>query len=265
MKDYIKDLSNRKLELSTAIKAAETYLKHAPEGKIRVTRGGTGYTDFFHVTSESGPNGQYIKKQNTYLTESLIQKEYAAQFLKCAKRELLMIDKYLKYICNSSPENAIKKLNVNKRKMVKPYLLDDIAFAEKWLSQSYITSSAFPEKKKFPTKKGDMVRSKSEAMIADVYYELGIPYRYECQLKLKDGKIKSPDFTILDVKRRRLVYHEHMGRLDKEDYRTSNLTKISDYMSNGINSCNNLLLTFESEEVAFNIMDFRNMVKELFL
>ena len=34
-----------------------------------------------------------------------------------------------------------------------------------------------PEEKKFATKRGELVRSKSEAMIADCYYELGIPYK----------------------------------------------------------------------------------------
>ena len=44
------------------------------------------------------------------------------------------------------------------------------------------------EEKVYITKKGDYVRSKSEVLLADMYYELGIPYRYEAQLCLKNGK-----------------------------------------------------------------------------
>ena len=58
----------------------------------------------------------------------------------------------------------------------------------------------------YPTKKDENVRSKSEVMIADMYYELGIPYRYEAQLLLKNGKKKYPDFTLLKTKTRQIVF-----------------------------------------------------------
>ena len=52
----------------------------------------------------------------------------------------------------------------------------------------------------YETKKNELVRTKSEMMLADMYYELGIPYRYEAQLLLKNGKKKYPDFTLLKTK-----------------------------------------------------------------
>ena len=40
---------------------------------------------------------------------------------------------------------------------------------------------------------------------------LSIPYKYECPLQLSNGMIIYPDFTVLDVKRRKVWYWEHRG------------------------------------------------------
>ncbi len=98
-----------------------------------------------------------------------------------------------------------------------------------------------------------------------MYYEMGIPYRYECALLLSNGKTKFPDFTVLDTKRRRIVYHEHMGCLDEERYRKENLGKLSDYRKSGIYTGKNLLLTFEGAGCPFNITDIKKSTTEMFL
>ena len=43
---------------------------------------------------------------------------------------------------------------------------------------------------------GDMVRSKSEVIIANMFFEREIDFRYECPLIAEDGSMYLPDFTI---------------------------------------------------------------------
>jgi hypothetical protein len=43
---------------------------------------------------------------------------------------------------------------------------------------------------------GDMVRSKSELVIANLLHERGVPFRYEMLLLASDGTMYLPDFTI---------------------------------------------------------------------
>ncbi|WP_026521189.1 hypothetical protein [Butyrivibrio sp. VCB2001] len=100
--------------------------------------------------------------------------------------------------------------------------------------------------------------------MADMYYDLGIPYRYECKLVLKDGRAKYPDFTLLDVKRRRVIYHEHLGILEDDEYRAKNFIKLNDYSKSGIYFGKNLLMTFETEYCPLNIKDIRENVMEMF-
>ncbi|MEV4296033.1 AAA family ATPase [Microbispora rosea] len=64
---------------------------------------------------------------------------------------------------------------------------------------------------------GEMVRSKSEVIVANILRNLGVDYRYEETLTMPDGSWRSPDFTIR-IPERPTIYWEHLGVLNKPDY-----------------------------------------------
>lgn len=66
------------------------------------------------------------------------------------------------------------------------------------------------------TLSGDLVRSKSEVIIANILYQSKIPFTYEARLVAPDGQGRAPDFTIRW--RGKTYYWEHLGILDLEDY-----------------------------------------------
>ena len=69
------------------------------------------------------------------------------------------------------------------------------------------------------TKRGDLVRSKSEVIIANELLAQGIDrYEYEAPLPLTDGKTRYPDFTIVDDDTGARYYWEHLGLLHNPDY-----------------------------------------------
>ena len=55
-----------------------------------------------------------------------------------------------------------------------------------------------------------------------------------------------PDFTILDVKNRRVIYWEHRGMMDASDYVKNAVRKNKNYLKNGIVTGVNLVITEES-------------------
>ena len=63
---------------------------------------------------------------------------------------------------------------------------------------------------------GDMLRSKSEVIIANLLHSREIPFRYEEPLFAPDGTLRLPDFTI--VSKGRTFYWEHLGLLDQSRY-----------------------------------------------
>ncbi|UXN05111.1 AAA family ATPase [Bartonella sp. HY406] len=63
---------------------------------------------------------------------------------------------------------------------------------------------------------GDMVRSKSEVIIANLLHQAGIPFTYEEQLIAGDGTSYLPDFTL--TIRGDKFYWEHWGMMNDEAY-----------------------------------------------
>jgi exodeoxyribonuclease V alpha subunit len=63
---------------------------------------------------------------------------------------------------------------------------------------------------------GDMVRSKSEVIIANMLHERGIKFYYEKPLFASDGTMYLPDFTI--IWNGEEVYWEHVGKLTDPKY-----------------------------------------------
>ncbi len=70
---------------------------------------------------------------------------------------------------------------------------------------------------------GDMVRSKSEVIIANLLHERDIPFEYELPLYAPDGTFYLPDFTV--KVRGQTWFWEHLGRMDLQKYRDHWATK----------------------------------------
>jgi hypothetical protein len=84
------------------------------------------------------------------------------------------------------------------------------------------------------TERGDLVRSKSELVIAEKLHARGIEYAYEQPLSLGQGRMRYPDFTIADHARGVIFYWEHLGLLDDPGYRARWDRKRAEYLTAGI-------------------------------
>lgn len=128
--------------------------------------------------------------------------------------------------------------------------MDRILFSTKqheWLNQPYERNPAYPEELKFETTNNRLVRTKSELIIANRLEHYNIPYLPEMPLFFNyDMYPKYPDFTILKHDGTTLVW-EHMGLMDKENYRTKNIKKLLEYRQNGYSIHTNLIITFEED------------------
>jgi len=85
------------------------------------------------------------------------------------------------------------------------------------------------------TKRGELVRSKSEVIIANELYAQGHNrYQYEQRLQLPSGEIRYPDFTIVDDDTGEVFYWEHLGLLHNPEYRERWERKLAVYKGAGI-------------------------------
>lgn len=83
------------------------------------------------------------------------------------------------------------------------------------------------------TSKGTAVRSKSELLIAEALISAGVSFEYEKPLTL-GSSTRYPDFTIEDDISGRTIYWEHLGMLERDDYRSSWEKKLAWYRTNGV-------------------------------
>lgn len=100
----------------------------------------------------------------------------------------------------------------------------------------------------YRTEQGELVRSKSEWIIADKLHAAGIGYEYEKPITL-DGIERYPDFTIVDDNRA-TWYWEHNGMLSNEEYSVRWKRKLAAYRKEGIMTLaeGGTLLTTEEKE-----------------
>jgi hypothetical protein len=84
------------------------------------------------------------------------------------------------------------------------------------------------------TERGDLVRSKSELVIADKLHSRGVEYAYEQPLVLGERRVRYPDFTIADPARGVTYYWEHLGMLADPGYRSRWERKRAEYLAAGI-------------------------------
>lgn len=223
--------------------------KNMPEGKLRISCHGNR-TQYYKRIGPKDINGIYIKDKN--IAKTLAQKEYNKKVINTVEKELYAINKFEVNCPKCSVEEIYKTLHSERQKLIVPLIEPVEKFVEKWEKVDYQGKGFSEELPEFYTVKEERVRSKSELIIADFLQREGIPYRYEYPLHLKNFEIVYPDFTVLNVRKRKEIYWEHLGMMDKEDYAEKAIQKIMTYQQNGYFQGENLILTFETRNNPLN-------------
>ena len=250
MNNYLKEVENRIHELEEAAIRAENRLKQSHDGILRINTV-NNKIQYYHKANGERKNGKYLSVNDMELVRELAQKSYDETLLKAITAEL----KGLKHIINiktRKPEEIFKSLSPQRQQLVVPEIITDEEYARKWLEQKYERRQFADGAPEFYTGKGDRVRSKSEIVIADMLDRLQYPYFYEMPLYLQDGVMLHPDFTTLNVRKRKVIYLEHLGMMDDEEYLINAFKRIAVYERNGIYLGDRLIVTYETSGQPLN-------------
>ena len=255
------DIQSRYELLTELIKQIEKKLKNYPEGRINVKH--HQYGDYYYLVN-SQTSEKYLHKEDLKLATELLQKSYLNKVLIASKKESLALKRYLDCKPSTVAEEVFDTLSDGRKKLVKPIVPTDEQYVREWLAIPYTPKEFEEGTPVFPTRKGERVRSKSEMIIADRLLANGIPYKYECPILVK-GKIIHPDFTLLRVSDRKILYLEHCGKADNPEYAEKRIVKrINDYNQAGIIQGDNLFLTFESSTTPFDVRVLDKMINQCF-
>ena len=239
-------LLKEQLRLEKIVKEAGARLKNAPEGTLRLS-GCRKSIQYYRCLPGGRKNGEYLPKSREKLIRALAQKSYDEKVVRLAEKRLAQIRDILADYEDDEFEKLLLAEHPERQKLIRPAEISWEQRLKKWLSEEY-TGKAF--QKGAPvilTERGERVRSKSEKILADLFFRRGIPYKYECPLYLKGYGTVHPDFTFLSERTGMEIYWEHASRMDEPEYAGSAVRKIQAYEENGIYPGDRLILTFETE------------------
>ena len=151
-----------------------------------------------------------------------------------------LLSRELLYTALTRQKDRIVILHQGPRTELRKYSSDDRSEIARRLTNLFVAPSPivingrfFEEYLIHRTARGEMVRSKSEVIIADHLANKGVSYGYEQPLTI-EGVTKYPDFTVEDLESGLTYYWEHCGMLHVPSYRRRWEEKLGWYRSHGI-------------------------------
>lgn len=180
------------------------------------------------------------------LKKQLAIKKYLSLVLEDLSQEKRAIQFYLNHHSTISKSlNLLKNPEFNS--LLAPYFTPLSQELTDWMNSSYEHNLQHPEHLIHKSSSGNLVRSKSEAIIDMLLYINKIPFRYECALQLGEVTL-FPDFTIRHPRTGEIYYWEHFGLMDNSSYSQNAFSKLQLYASHGIIPGIQLITTYETKE-----------------
>lgn len=133
-----------------------------------------------------------------------------------------------------------------------------------WKTAPFHSNPAFTENLIYESEGGLLVRSKAEAAIATRLEQNNLIFRYEPELRL-GNKVFYPDFCVLRIRDRKLMYWEHFGKIDDPIYAKKSLRKLETYGDYGYRLGDNLIMTWEDQSAPLNFRQINSHIKDYLL
>ena len=250
-------LKKERDRLQKISRLVESRLVNVPDGFLKVT---TSKNNAQFIYCSGNKQNVYIKKDNVKLAYKLAQKSYDYKVKRLVDKRLKQLEKIAEEYKDNEIEDIYRELHPIRKNIVEAVEIPWERRIKEWKSVSYNGKPFAENVPLIYTKKGERVRSKTEKILADYFYDNSIEYKYECPLKLKGIGTIYPDFTFLRKRDGKEVYWEHDGRMDDPVYAEKAIQKINTYMLNGIFPGDNLILSFESMKTVLSDKIIRTLV-----
>ncbi len=254
-------LNDRLKKLKRIQKNKEKALKRAPEGKLRINNRKSG-PQYYYRKYEKEKTGIYLPRKEIVFVRSLAQKDYDERILRAVQQEIKAIGKALLMLPEHSAEEIFSVMNLQRRELINPLELTDEMFVEEWIREEYVRKEPPEPEQGFLSDHDEIVRSKSEWIIANLLARYQVPYKYERPLYLDRMGIVHPDFTVLNIRERKVRYWEHEGMMDDPVYAEYAVRKERAYIMNGYMPGDQLILTSETKKQPLNTEVVKKMIEK---
>ncbi|SDB12084.1 hypothetical protein SAMN02910298_00613 [Pseudobutyrivibrio sp. YE44] len=246
LKNEVKDLE---LELAK-VEDNLVKLKDLESYKL-ICKKGNGYNQYWYRNNEG--ELVYIPKRNIDFAKNIAQKDYFIKLRNELLKQKRVITGFIDKYDNSSIYYLSETCCEGKKVLIHPIYTNQTEYVEEWNENHPGYQNNMEFSSRYPTERGGDVRSKSEKILADLFYKYGIPYQYEPEFKMHNGWNCYPDFVLLNVRERKTYYWEHFGMTSSKDYADKNLDRLAKYEKSGLVLGDNLIISFETNGVDLDV------------
>ncbi|MBQ4466822.1 MAG: hypothetical protein II918_01255 [Firmicutes bacterium] len=213
---------------------------------------------------------KYIKKSDEDFLRSIAYGRFVQETIDVLEQNIKTIAKLLETVRDSNPQSITNALPIAYRRAIEMLKITK----DNQVIQS--ENPYKPEELVHEASNGLLVRSLGELIIANFLIQYNINFRYEKALKLKikhvrkNGTVweekvtKYPDFTIF-LADGNVIYWEHLGMFDNEDYRDTQYEKFKLYYDNDIYPSHNLIVTMDGKGKPKRTQEYIDIIEKRIL
>ena len=252
----LKEIADEMVTENVLLKQLGTKLKDSSKDKI-YTYKSRGHS-YYRIKT---PNGfKHISNDDPRIARTSARQFYS-DMQKRLRQNLELLGKVSAMFKPYSPESVIEGLPaafiVSAHEMYKELGLFD---PDIWQERTVFNDESQPESRIIRTRQGFVVRSRVEALIAEMYYDKGIFVEYEEPLYVGNGRFIHPDFTIHTDNARSIRFHEHAGLMVDPDYRNELRWKIERYQDLGYRIGKDVLITYDGENGSLELDEISKQI-----
>ena len=256
MKDIERIINERLDEVNKLLNLSNKQLaRHNNTPGIHIQTSVTNGREQFYCFDSVTHTRKYIKAGEIIKYASIIQQDYDHQInnkLQKMQKKLSRIARDIKEVDLTEITGVYEKQAKAKKSYITPIIESNESFIARWYEEHKGAQNTFPIEGNIYTERGEHVRSKSEKILADLFYKYDIPYVYEPKIKMNNGHMVCPDFALLNKETRQTIYWEHLGLINQDEYAVRNLEKLHEYEESSLILGENLLISIESTKKGLN-------------
>lgn len=261
--DLIKFQLKKRIELLNSIaKNKKSSLQKAPPGNIRIVKSGKR-TQYYLITKKGDTNGVYLPVKKKSLVIKIFQRQYDKKVCIELEKQLKILKRCYKAYKPEKIEQIYTMQKKGRREYIESVVLNQSKFVENWKNTYYEHKQNNSASLKISTSFGELMRSKSEVLIAEALYKKNVPFKYEYPISVKNYTVH-PDFYCLNVRTGKIIIWEHFGLLENSEYAAQTVQKLYDYQRAGFFPGKNLIISTESKEFPLNSQTIEEIIDAYF-
>ncbi len=218
-----------------------------------------------YILVDENKKHHYIKSKDMDIVKQHVRLDYNSR----VKNKLYEQQKLLEYFIKKYEENPLdtiyEKFCDGRKRLIVPLIDSKQQFIKKWYEQHPGNQNTYETPGVYCTKQGEYVRSKSEKILADLFYDYGVPYQYEPAFQVFNHNTYYPDFVLLNIRERKTYYWEHFGLGSDKLYSDKNFEKLSKYEKSGLVLGENLLVSIEAKDMVLDVKAVEEKIKKYLL